>query len=84
MLLSCYIMSNSLRPHGLYAARLLGPWHFPGTNTGLVAISFSRGSSQPRLNPRLLHWQADSLPLSFWGSSEEKESLAENEECVFD
>jgi len=37
-----------------------------------VAISFSRGSSQPRDRTygllHLLHWQADSLPLSHWGS----------------
>ena len=48
-------------------ARLLGPWHFPGRNTGVVAISFSRGSSQPRLNPCLLHWQADSFPCELLG-----------------
>ena len=62
-------MSNSLRPHGLcndwpdrphvhgiLQARIL-EW---------VAISSSRGSSQPRLKPcllLLLHWQAGSLPL---------------------
>ena len=33
-----------------------------------VAISFSRGSSQPKEWTRLLHWQADSLPLSHLGS----------------
>ena len=34
-----------------------------------VAISFSRGSSWPKdLNPRLLNWQVDSLPLSHLGS----------------
>ena len=36
---------------------------------GWVAISSSRGSSQPTdLNLHLLHWQADSLPLSLQGS----------------
>ena len=34
--------------YGLYPTRLLCPWDFPGKNTGLVAISFSRGSSGPR------------------------------------
>ena len=35
-----------------------------------VAVSSSRGSSQPqRSNLRLLHWQADSSPLSHQGSS---------------
>ena len=38
--------------HGFLQARILG-W---------VAISFSRGSSQPRTEPRSLGWQADSLP----------------------
>ena len=28
--------------------RLLCPWNFPGKNIGVVAIPFSRGSSQPR------------------------------------
>ena len=32
-------------PNGLLLARLLCPWDFPGKNTGVVAISFSRGSS---------------------------------------
>ena len=43
--------------HGLLQARIL-EW---------VAVPFSRGSSWPR--PYLLHWQADSLPLSYQGSS---------------
>ena len=35
-----------------------------------AAVSFSRGSFQPRgSNLGLLHWQADSLPLSHQGSS---------------
>ena len=41
-------MSNSLRPHRLWPTRLLRPWDSPGKNTGVVAISFSRGSSRPR------------------------------------
>ena len=28
-------MSNSLRPHGLYPAKLLCPWTFPGKTTGV-------------------------------------------------
>ena len=49
--------------HGILQARIL-EW---------VAISFSRGSAPPRdqtqrLNPPLLHWQVDSLPLSQPGS----------------
>ena len=29
------VMSDSLRPHGLYPNRLLHPWDFPGKNTGV-------------------------------------------------
>ena len=43
--------------HGIIMARIL-KW---------VAISFSRGIF-PGSNPRLLHWQADSLPLHHQGS----------------
>ena len=32
-------------------SRLLCPWDFPGQNTGMVVISFSRGSSQLRIKP---------------------------------
>ena len=35
-------------PWTVELTRLLCPWNFPGKNTGGVAISFSRGSSQPR------------------------------------
>ena len=38
----------TLRPHRLWPARLLRPWDSPGKNTGVGAISFSRGSSRPR------------------------------------
>ena len=41
------VVSYSLQPHGLWPARLLCPWDFPGKNTGEV-ISFSRGSFRPR------------------------------------
>ena len=37
------VMSDSLWPHGLYS-----PCNSPGQNTGVVAFSFSKGSSQPR------------------------------------
>ena len=54
-----------LPPHGLQPTRLLCPWDFPGKNTGvgspflLQGIFMTQGS-----NLGLLHWQADSLPLS--------------------
>ena len=37
------VLSDSLWPNGLYS-----PWNSPGQNTGVVAFSFSRGSSQNR------------------------------------
>ena len=66
----CSVMSSSLRPHGLYPARLLCPWDFPGKNTGvgchflLQGIFLTQGS-----NLSLLHWQADSLMPSCQGPS---------------
>ena len=47
-LLSCSVLYDSLQPHGLLPGRLLCPWDSPGKNTGVVALSSSRGSSQPR------------------------------------
>ena len=32
---SCSVMSNSLQSHGLWPARLLHPWNFPGKDTGM-------------------------------------------------
>ena len=29
------VVSDSLRPHGLYPTRILSPWDFPGKNTGV-------------------------------------------------
>ena len=58
-----------LWPRGLYPAGLLCPWGSPGKNTAvgchfiLQGIFLTQGS-----NPHLLHWQADSLLLSPWGS----------------
>ena len=31
---TCSAVSDSLRPHGLSATGLLGPWDFPGKNIG--------------------------------------------------
>ena len=47
-LLRYSVMSNSLLPHGLQPIRLLCPWNFPGKILEGVAISYSKGSSQPR------------------------------------
>ena len=59
------VMSDSLQPYGLKPTSLLCPLIFPGKNTGecchflLQVIVLTQ-----ELNPRLLHWQADSLPLN--------------------
>ena len=53
-----------LQPRGLYPSKLLCPWDFPRKNIGvgchflLQRIFLTQG-----LNPHLLHWQVDSLPL---------------------
>ena len=58
-----------LRPHGLYPTRLLCPWDFPCKYTGVGCHFLLQGIFlSQELNPCLLHWQADSLPLSHMGS----------------
>ena len=42
------VVSNYVWPYGLWPTRLLCPWDSPGKNTGVVAITYSRESSQPR------------------------------------
>ena len=64
LLVFSLLSRDSLRPCGL-SARLLCLWDFPGKNPGvgghflLQGIFPTQGS-----NPRHLHWQAGSLPLS--------------------
>ena len=58
---------NSLQP--MEPTRLLRPWDFPGKNTGVVCHVPLQGIFlTQRSNLCLLHWQADSLPLSHLGS----------------
>ena len=65
MVFSWEIVSSSLQPHGLWSARPPCPWDYPGKSIGvgrhflLPGFFPTQGS-----NPRLLLWQADSLPLS--------------------
>ena len=40
---SCSVVSDSLQPHGLWPARLLCPWDFPGKNTGVGCHSLLQG-----------------------------------------
>ena len=67
--LSCSAVSNSLWPHGLWPARLLCPWDFPGKNGAVDCHFLFQGIFLTQgLNPHLLHWQRDALPLSQQGS----------------
>ena len=60
---------------GTVAARLLCQWNFPGKNTGVGYHFLLQGIFPIQgLNSRLLHWQADSLPLTPLGSSKWSES----------
>ena len=63
---SCPILCNPM-DH----ARILCPWDFPGKNTGVGCHFLLQGIFlTQRSNSCLLHWQADSLPLSHQGSLE--------------
>ena len=64
----CLVFTSCLTllwPHGRWPAKLLCPWDSPGKNTG-VGCHFLLQELFPiqGSNPHLLHWQADSLPLS--------------------
>ena len=67
---SCYCLVAKLylillRHNGLQPARLLCPWDFPGKSTGVGCHFLLQGIFLTQgLNPHLLHWQVDSLPLS--------------------
>ena len=55
-------MSDSLQPHGLYPARLLCPWDFPGKNIGVGCHVLLQGIFPTQeSNPRPPTLQADSL-----------------------
>ena len=60
------IMYDLLRPHGLQPTRLLCPWGF-SKQEYWSGLPFSTSGDLSHLH--LLHWQADSLPLSHLGSS---------------
>ena len=53
--LCCSVVSDSLAPHGLKPARLFCPWGFSRQEYWWLAISFSRGSSQPRDQTQVSH-----------------------------
>ena len=60
------VVSNSLRPHGLYS-----PWNSTGQNTGVGSLSLFQGIFQTlELNPGLLHCRWILYQLSHMGSLE--------------
>ena len=64
--LSRSVMSDSLRPHGLYPPRLLCSWDSPGKNTGMGCHALLQGIF-PTLEPRSPALQVDSLPAELPG-----------------
>ena len=65
LLFSHSVVSDCLRPHGLYSIRLLSPWNSLSKNTGVGCLAFlQRIFPTPGSNLHLLHWPADSLPMS--------------------
>ena len=71
LLLSCLVAKICLTllwPHGLWPTRLLCLSDFPSKDIGVGCHFLLQGIfPTPRLNICLLHWQADSLPLSYQG-----------------
>ena len=72
----CSVMSDSLQPHGLQLAWILCLWNSPGKNAGVGCHFFLQGIFlTQQLNPHLLCWQANSLPLHHLGSPPTKNSI---------
>ena len=66
---SCSVVPNSLRPHGLQPTRLLCPWDFPGKDTGVGCYFLLQGTFPTQgSNPDLLHCRHILYRLSHhWG-----------------
>ena len=61
---SCSVVSDSLRPHGLYS-----PWNSLGQNTGVGSLpGISRDLPKPGIKPGLLHCRRILYQLSHKGS----------------
>ena len=57
------VVSDSLRPHGLYS-----PWNSPGQNTGVSSLSLLQGDlPDPGIEPGSPALEADSLPAELLG-----------------
>ena len=66
------VLSDSLRPHGLYS-----PWNSPGQNTGVGSLSLLQGIFPTQgLNPGLLHCRQILYQLSHKGSPRILECVA--------
>ena len=68
---SCSVVSNSLRPHGLQPSRLLCPWDFPGKSTGVGCHSLLRIGSLFCSNPDSVTccWTSHQISLNICFSS---------------
>ena len=81
---ACSAMSDSLRPQGLSPVRFLCPCDFPGKNTGVHCHALlQRIFLTQESNPRLLHWQADSLPLVPPGKPLNRWTTSKISHCIF-
>ena len=64
---SLSVMSDSLRPHGLYS-----PWNFPGQNTGVGSLFLLQGVFPTQeVNPDLPHCRWILYQLNHQGSPTE-------------
>ena len=64
---SLSVMSDSLRPHGLYS-----PWNFPGQNTGVGSLFLLQGVfPTQKVNPDLQHCRWILYQLNHQGSPTE-------------
>ena len=68
---ACSVVSNFLRPHGLYSARLLCPWGFPGKNTGvgchfILQQLHSETHSSTQLMQKILWLKWFALRCKYW------------------
>ena len=68
----CYLVTKSFvthYDHGQYPSRCLCPWDFPVKDSKVVCHFLFQGIFLTQgLNLHLLHWQANSLPLSYQGT----------------
>ena len=55
------VMSDSLRPHGLWPARLLCPWNSPRKNTSRLPFTFPGDLPDPGIKPKSPGLQVDSF-----------------------